>query len=134
MPGVGKTALALVLAHHLARTEYPDDQLFISLNSRLPVSPADALYDQLLAFGIPPEKIPGDQEARRKLYLNALYRRRALVVLDEVTTAEQVRALWPPNGCAAIVTGSVELLKIFKDGADPRFGCNPSPLWRRCGS
>jgi poly-beta-1,6-N-acetyl-D-glucosamine synthase len=117
-PGVGKTALALVLAHHLARTEYPDDQLFISLDSRLPVSPADALYDRLLAFGIPPANIPGDLDGRRKLYLDALHGRRALVVLDDVTTAEQVRALWPPSGCAAIVTGSVELLKISKDGAE----------------
>jgi poly-beta-1,6-N-acetyl-D-glucosamine synthase len=118
MPGVGKTALALVLAHHLARTEYPDDQLFISLDSRLPVSPADALYDRLLAFGVPSAKIPGDLDGRRKLYLDALHGRRALVVLDDVTTAEQVWALWPPSGCAAIVTGSVELLKIFKDGAE----------------
>jgi Mrp family chromosome partitioning ATPase len=118
MPGVGKTALALVLAHHLARTEYPDDQLFISLDSRLPVSPADALYDRLLAFGVPSAKIPGDLDGRRKLYLDALHGRRALVVLDDVTTAEQVRALWPPSGCAAIVTGSVELLEIFKDGAE----------------
>ena len=117
-PGVGKTALALVLAHHLARTEYPDDQLFISLDSRLPVSPADALYDRLLAFGVPPANIPGDLDGRRKLYLDALRGRRALVVLDDVTTAEQVRALWPPSGCAAIVTGSVEFLKIFKDGAE----------------
>jgi NB-ARC domain len=119
MPGVGKTALALVLAHHLARTEYPDDQLFISLDSRLPASPADALYDQLLAFGVPPAKVPGDQDGRRRMYLDALHGRRALVVLDDVTTAEQMRALWPPSGCAAIVTGPVELLKIFKDGADP---------------
>jgi hypothetical protein len=118
MPGVGKTALALILAHHLARTEYPDDQLFIVLDSRLPVSPTDALYDQLLAFGVPPAKIPGDLDGRRKLYLDALHGRRALVVLDDVTTAEQVRALWPPSGCAAIVTGSVELLKIFKEGAE----------------
>ena len=118
MPGVGKTALALVLAHHLARTEYPDDQPFISLDSRLPVSPADALYDRLLAFGVPPAKIPGDLDGRRKLYLDALRGRRALVVLDDVTTAEQVRALWPPSGCAAIVTGSVELPRIFKDGAE----------------
>ena len=34
MPGIGQTALALVLAPHHARTEYPDDQLLISESLR----------------------------------------------------------------------------------------------------
>jgi hypothetical protein len=123
-PGVGKTALALVLAHQLALKEYRGQQLFCSLDQRRPLTAKQALYGRLLALGVPGQDIPADRAGRQSLYVHKLedQRRqgqRALVVLDDATTADQVRALWPPNGCAAIVTGPAELLEILRDGGQP---------------
>jgi hypothetical protein len=121
MPGVGKTMFAQRLAHKLAQHQYPDGQTFVRLGGygQPHRSAADALYKQLVALGVPHDEIPDSIEHRRRKYLQALAGKRALVIMDDATAAEQVLALWPPIGSAAIVTCRVELLELIAEGALP---------------
>ncbi|MFJ9122410.1 BTAD domain-containing putative transcriptional regulator [Streptomyces sp. NPDC102394] len=106
--GIGKTALALHLAHRLA-DRYPDGQLHVDLRgfdpSRPPVAPADAVSRLLVALGVPAHRIPEDLDNRTALYRSLLSGRRVLLLLDDARDAEQVRPLLPGGpGCLVLVT------------------------------
>ena len=120
-PGVGKTGLALHVAHKLRRTDYPDIQLFIPLSAggELPVPRENALYDALIALDVPRDRIPAGIDARRRRYRAELDGKAALVVLDDAVDADQVEALIPPAGCAMIVTSRDELHEVLADDARP---------------
>ncbi|MEU4836118.1 tetratricopeptide repeat protein [Streptosporangium sp. NPDC023615] len=96
MAGVGKTALAVHVAHRLADL-FPDGQLFLDLHGhtpgRRPVPPLEALRTLLRATGTAREKIPDDIEEAAALWRSAAAGRRMLVVLDNAATAGQVRPL-----------------------------------------
>jgi hypothetical protein len=118
-PGVGKTGLALHVAHTLRRSHYSDIQLFIRLSrgGELPVPPAHALYDALVALDVPRDRIPAGLEARKRRYRAELDGKAALIVLDDAVDADQVEALLPPAGCAMIVTSRDELHEMLADDA-----------------
>ena len=82
MAGVGKTALAVHLAHRIA-DRYPHGQLFIDLHGHTPGmaprEPAEALDYLLRALGVPGPQIPAGLEDRAALY------RTRLSVLVEIT-------------------------------------------------
>jgi hypothetical protein len=105
--GVGKTALAVHLAHRL-RDRFPDGQLFVDLHGTepTPVEPAEVLARFLRALGIGPAELPELLEERVELYRALLADRRVLVVLDDAARHDQVRPLLPGGpGCAVLVTG-----------------------------
>ncbi|WP_018684413.1 tetratricopeptide repeat protein [Actinokineospora enzanensis] len=101
--GIGKTALALYWAHtRLSR--FPDAQLYVDLGERgdrmLPV-----LHDFLIALGLDPAAMPHNEEAAKAMFRSTLADRAALLVLDNVSRVEQVRALMPnTSSCAVLVT------------------------------
>jgi hypothetical protein len=66
MPGVGKTAFALVVARHLRQRAYPDNQLFVDLGKH--PEPAAALEAALLSLGMREVEIPRGLEARVRRY------------------------------------------------------------------
>ncbi|MFS8095842.1 tetratricopeptide repeat protein [Lentzea alba] len=111
-PGVGKTALAVHLAHRL-RDEFPDGRLFVDLRgyaTRPPVGTEQALTLFLRTLGMPSERIPLDADAQLALFRSMLSDRRVLVVLDNVAHADHVRELLPATpGCAVLVTSRDEL-------------------------
>ncbi|KJK33284.1 hypothetical protein UK23_46765 [Lentzea aerocolonigenes] len=112
MPGVGKTTLAIHLAHRL---EYPDGQLFIDLHAhtagRQPVEPTDALDVLLRALGL--EEIPVGLDERAALWRLELSRRKLLVVLDNAASADQVRPLLPGMpGSLVLVTSRARLVEL----------------------
>ncbi|WP_197043562.1 AfsR/SARP family transcriptional regulator [Saccharothrix sp. NRRL B-16314] len=110
-PGVGKTALAIRVAHRL-RAEFPDGQLFVHLagTSSNPKQPRDVLGGLLRALCPVSAVIPEDLEERTAGVRACLADRRVLVVLDDAASAAGVRALLPGTaGCAVLVTGRKRL-------------------------
>ncbi|MET8762100.1 tetratricopeptide repeat protein [Lentzea sp. NPDC004782] len=108
-PGVGKTALAIKLAHRV-RDRFPDGQLHVDLRgfaTSPPVTVDQALGRFLRALGVPPERVPLDLDEQFELYRSKLRGRRVLVVLDNAT---ELSPLVPGvEGCSAIVTSRNDL-------------------------
>ncbi|MFD3616040.1 BTAD domain-containing putative transcriptional regulator [Streptomyces sp. NPDC058676] len=105
-PGVGKSAFAVRAAHRL-RPRFPDGQLFIDLSAVGEGSQqlADVLSACLGACGIPREKQPTGLDELSRLFRTWTADRRVLVVVDDVLTASQIRAVLPGgSGCAVITT------------------------------
>jgi len=94
--GVGKTALALRIAHGL-HGGYPDGQLYVDLrgDGGQPTDPADVLVDFLLALGMPAAEIPATPTARAGAYRTLTADRRILVLLDNAYDTAQVTPLLP---------------------------------------
>jgi DNA-binding SARP family transcriptional activator/tetratricopeptide (TPR) repeat protein len=109
MGGVGKTVLAVHAGHRLAG-RYPDGRLYLNLRAHdrggAPLSPADALRDLLAMFGVPAARIAGTLRERVDLWHAELTRRRAVIILDDVTDPEQIRPLIPASGDTMIIATS----------------------------
>uniref|UniRef100_A0AAU2JU13 NB-ARC domain-containing protein n=1 Tax=Streptomyces sp. NBC_00049 TaxID=2903617 RepID=A0AAU2JU13_9ACTN len=106
--GIGKTALALRVAHGL-RGEFPDGQLYVDLRGAdrtAAADPAEVLAGFLRGLGVDGPAVPADPGERAALYRSLLAGRRVLVLLDNAADEAQVRALLPGSaaGCAVLVT------------------------------
>jgi DNA-binding SARP family transcriptional activator/tetratricopeptide (TPR) repeat protein len=105
MAGVGKSTLAVRLAHHVAR-HFPDGQLFLNLRgfdrAGTVIEPQDAIRQLLETQGVAPERIPASPIAAAEAYRNMLHGRRMLILLDNARDADQVRPLLP-NGPGSMV-------------------------------
>ncbi|MFB7476960.1 BTAD domain-containing putative transcriptional regulator [Kitasatospora sp. NPDC056184] len=107
MGGVGKTALALHVAHRV-RDAYPDGQLYADLRGSdpVPADPEAVLSGFLVALGVPADTVPDGLDARSALFRSVVDGRRLLLVLDNAKDAAQIRPLLPGAvGCAALTTG-----------------------------
>lgn len=107
MSGVGKTSLAIHLAHQV-RHAFPGGQLFTRLkrSDGTPVDPRTVLEGFLRSAGIMPEHIPADTMECSKLFRSWSATRDVLLVLDGAADVAQVQPLLPgSSGCAVIVTG-----------------------------
>jgi tetratricopeptide (TPR) repeat protein len=108
MPGVGKTTLA-VHAAHLLRDRFPDRQLFVNLHAHTPgqdpLTPEAALAGLLTAVGIDARNLPRDLQGRASLWRDRMVGQRALLVLDNAASSDQVAPLLPGGaGCLVLVT------------------------------
>ncbi|MBT2451626.1 AfsR family transcriptional regulator [Streptomyces sp. ISL-43] len=110
-PGIGKTALALRVAHGL-RGEFPDGQLYVDLRGADPAGaadPAEVLAGFLRTLGVDGPAVPADPGERAALFRSLLADRRVLVVLDNAAGADQVRPLLPGTGGGVLVTSRYRL-------------------------
>ncbi|MGW7239682.1 BTAD domain-containing putative transcriptional regulator [Streptomyces sp. NPDC054804] len=126
MAGVGKSALALHVAHHL-RERFPDGQLYVNLHGATPgvppLAPAQALAALLRDLGADPRHIPEHPDAASALLRSLLAPTRTLLLFDDAANAAQVRPLLPGGpGCTVIVTSRSPLTAL--DGAR-RFPLGP---------
>jgi transcriptional regulator with XRE-family HTH domain len=109
--GIGKTALAIHVAHQL-RDRFPDGQLYVNLRGaqQQPLPATLVLGRFLRALGVDGATIPRDAEEREALYRALLADRRVLVVLDNAASEAQVRPLLPGTpGCGVLVTSRTRL-------------------------
>lgn len=106
-PGVGKSALAIHLAHRV-RDCYPDGQLYVNLHghgSGQPATPASVIAQFLRAMGTPTNGIPLDVEEQLNMFRSLLADKRVLLVLDNAINAAQIEMLLPgTDSCGVIVT------------------------------
>ncbi|MFE9352629.1 BTAD domain-containing putative transcriptional regulator [Streptomyces olivaceoviridis] len=126
MAGVGKSALALHVAHEL-RERFTDGQLYVNLHGATPgmtpLTATQALAALLRDLGAAPRNIPEHPDAAAALLRSLLAPARILLVLDDAANAAQVRPLLPAGpGCAVIVTSRSPLTAL--DGAR-RFPLSP---------
>ncbi|GAB3468806.1 AfsR/SARP family transcriptional regulator [Actinophytocola sediminis] len=108
MPGVGKSAFAVKLAHEI-RTRFPDGQLFIDLHGyseHMPLSPERVLSRILPALGLPSTQVPTDLEDLTNTYRSLVADRRILLVLDNAANAQQVHNLIPAAPESAVLITS----------------------------
>ncbi|WP_231928807.1 AfsR/SARP family transcriptional regulator [Micromonospora echinaurantiaca] len=124
MAGIGKTTLAVHLAHQLA-VRFPDGQLYANLRGFGPigstVAPGDALRNFLDALGVPAARVPADLHEAAALYRSHLAGRRMLILLDNARNAEQVIPLLPGTpGSLVLVTSRNDLGELVAtQGAHP---------------
>jgi transcriptional regulator with XRE-family HTH domain/tetratricopeptide (TPR) repeat protein len=105
-PGVGKTALAVHVAHRL-RPSFPDGQVFVDLRATgpRPVDPSAALASMLVSLGVDAAAVPEERTDRRALFRTVAADRAVLIVLDDALDEAQVRPLLPGGAaCRVLVT------------------------------
>ncbi|HEY8374596.1 MAG TPA: BTAD domain-containing putative transcriptional regulator [Pseudonocardiaceae bacterium] len=104
-PGSGKTAFCVHAAHQV-RAVYPDGQLYARMEGAegTPLTAAEVLADFLRAVGVPRERMPATVEERSRMFRSWTATRKVLVVLDDVSSVEQLLPLLPSGpGCATLV-------------------------------
>jgi tetratricopeptide (TPR) repeat protein len=104
--GIGKTALALHVAHKIS-DRFPDGQMYANLRGTEAdaLDPAEVLAGFLRELGVDGADIPERVDDRARMYRARLADRRVLVVLDNAADEAQVRPLLPGTaGCAVLVT------------------------------
>ena len=111
MAGVGKTRLAVHIAHDLSRAQRFDRVFFVDLRgfhpdpALPPADPAAVLDGFLRLLGVSGRQVPHRLEERAAVYRDRLAGSRSLVVLDNAASEEQIRPLLPGTpGCVALVT------------------------------
>ncbi|MGW1270249.1 AfsR/SARP family transcriptional regulator [Streptomyces sp. NPDC002491] len=124
MAGVGKTTLAVQVAHRVT-DRFPDGQLYVNLRGfdlhGAAMDPAEAVRGFLEALGVSRKQMPDSLEAQAALYRSLLADRRVLVLLDNARDADQVRPLLPgAAGCLVLITSRSQLTSlVVADGAHP---------------
>lgn len=109
MGGVGKTGIAVHLAHRL-RDRFPDGRIFLHLGGqsadRTPPGPVRALTELLRLVGLPTKELPRELDELVALWRWVARDRRMLVILDDATSSAQIRPLLPGSSPTAVVVTS----------------------------
>ncbi|MDQ0798324.1 NB-ARC domain-containing protein [Streptomyces sp. B1I3] len=128
MAGVGKTSLALHIAHRLLAEDRTDAPVLVanlrgSAPEGPPADPSAVLETFLRLLGTTGDRIPYDLDARSALYRQLLAGTGALIVLDDAADAEQLRPLLPGvRGCHTVITSRLALTGL---GGTTRLSVQP---------
>jgi DNA-binding SARP family transcriptional activator len=111
--GLGKTALAVHVAHQLAG-DFADGQLYANLHGATRAAdPAEILARFLRDLGADPAHIPLGEEERAAQYRTRLAGKRVLIFLDDARDSAQVGPLLPGSAsCAVLVTARRRLPEL----------------------
>jgi len=124
MGGVGKTAMATVLAHRL-KDQFKDAQLYLNLRGadpekRLPLKPAEAM--QIIIRSLRNEAIlPEEVNQLTPIYNSILNEAGSvLLFLDNAADGEQIKPLLPPVNCLLLITSRTQfsLPEVFSQNVD----------------
>jgi tetratricopeptide (TPR) repeat protein len=118
-PGVGKTALALHVAHRVS-DRFADGQIYANLRGAeaRPLSPTEVLAGLLRELGVDNSNVPEQLDDRARMYRAQVAGGRFLVLLDNAADEAQIRDLLPGNPrCAVLVTSRSRLTALA--GAQP---------------
>src|SRR5437870_1941589 len=123
MGGIGKSALAIQVAHELVDAgAFLDGQLYVDLHGATPglapLKPLEALSRMLRALGVEAAQIPTEVEEAGARFRSLVSNRRLLVLLDNAATPEQVRPLLPVSPTSGVVVTSRRVLATL-EGAHP---------------
>jgi hypothetical protein len=109
-PGVGKTALAVRVAHRL-QSVYPDGQIYVELGgSDRASTTSQSLLRILRALGLDAADIPPSVAERAEMFRSLTADSRLLVVLDDAASEMQVRTLLPGSSKSAVLISSRRIL------------------------
>lgn len=117
MPAIGKTALAVNIAHSY-KHKYPDAQLYIDCYGytagQEPLSDEKILGLLLLAFEIPASMIPDSFEERIVLWQSLLRERRSIIIFDNINSEKQINKIMPTgnSNTLVLITSRNQLLNI----------------------
>ncbi|MGW8760991.1 ATP-binding protein [Streptomyces sp. NPDC055815] len=123
-PGSGTTSVALRLGAE-TRDRFPDGQFYVDLRETAAESgpePATVLLRLLLDMDVDRDRIPATEAGRERLYRRLTAGRRALVVIDHVTSLAQVRGLVPATPdvfLLVVVSGTPLLLEAERIAVPP---------------
>jgi tetratricopeptide (TPR) repeat protein len=110
MGGIGKTSLAVYLAHRLA-DRYPDGRLFIdfqahSADNEPPLEAAQAISRLLRLLKATPSSPPPDNAGWSDVWRAELSKRRVLVVLDNAASTAQIEHMIPGSASSLVLITS----------------------------
>jgi tetratricopeptide (TPR) repeat protein len=119
MGGIGKSALAIVVAHELVDAGgFPDGQLYVNLQGATPglapLDPLEGLGQMLRALGVEPAQIPAKAEEAAARFRSLAAGRRLLVLLDNASGPEQVRPLLPASPTCGVLITSRQVLATLE--------------------
>jgi tetratricopeptide (TPR) repeat protein len=118
--GVGKSALALRWLHGVS-DRYPDGQLYVELGSDGPAGPeslTSVLGQFLRALGVAGERIPAEAGEAAALFRSVTAGKRVALLVENATSAAQVRAILPASClCMVVATSRWRLGGLAMDGA-----------------
>jgi len=96
--GIGKISLAVSFANQVA-AEYPDAQIHLDLRGQgeRPLSVAEA-QGQIIRAYRPLARMPEHEQELQRLYQSVLGEQRGILLLENVTSVQQVQSLLPTAG------------------------------------
>ncbi|PSB19791.1 hypothetical protein C7B76_06935 [filamentous cyanobacterium CCP2] len=105
--GVGKSSLAVQLAHGLKST-FLDVQLYVDLGGteQYPKQPKKVLAGLLKRLGIDENELPEGEAERLNLVQSQLMDKQSLLLLDNAVDENQVRSLIPIHCCSVVLITS----------------------------
>ncbi|MEV0253985.1 NB-ARC domain-containing protein [Streptomyces sp. NPDC050732] len=124
--GVGKTALAVHLAHRLA-AEHTYVVRYVDLDDHRPdggADLADVMGELLRSFEVT-DLLEGNPARRRKQYWEQTGKRRLVLILDNIRTGTEITQLLPSSAESVVVATSRQTLYDVEGGVDLELPVGP---------